>query len=336
VVAVRSGDGSKDAAAAAGTAHPGIPMRVDTPYLTASIAKTYTAAVVLRLVETGRLHFEDRLVDVVPSGTVDRILVVDGVDHTPEITVLHLLAQTSGLPDYYEGHPRDGRPLLEELLEDGDRPVDLETVLDLTRRIDPAGVPGDRAHYSDTNYRLLGEIIEQVTASPIADAYREIIFRPLGLTSTVLHSEAVARGDPLPADVFFGDRTVELPEFLALHTAEGGLVSTASESLSFIRAFFEGRLFDLSLLESERYRRIFFPMQYGFGTMRFTLPRIFSPFRPAAELLGHSGSTGSFAFRDPARDLYYAGTLNQAASPGRPFRLMLRIGRLMGKPAGSR
>jgi CubicO group peptidase (beta-lactamase class C family) len=76
-----------------------------TPYPIASITKLYTATAVLLLHERGRLALTDRMVDHLPAPLVDRLHVVDGMDRTGEITVRHLLAQTSGLPDFYEAAP---------------------------------------------------------------------------------------------------------------------------------------------------------------------------------------------------------------------------------------
>ncbi|MDO8869603.1 MAG: hypothetical protein Q7V10_02515 [Methanobacteriaceae archaeon] len=71
--------------------------------------------------------------------------------------------------------------------------------------------------------------------------------------------------------------------------------------------------------------KIFFPLQYGIGLMRFKLPRIFSPFKSVPELLGHSGLSGAFSFYCPEKDIYLTGTVNQAAYPDLSFNLMVKI-----------
>lgn len=77
-----------------------------------------------------------------------------------------------------------------------------------------------------------------------------------------------------------------------------------------------------------RAERMFFPLRYGYGLMYFQLPRFFWP-TPLPELIGHSGSTGSFAFVCPSRSTYLAGTINQLANPSKPFFLMIRLLRAM-------
>jgi hypothetical protein len=98
-----------------------------------------------------------------------------------------------------------------------------------------------------------------------------------------------------------------------------------------VRAFFEGQIFDKALFERMlHWNTIFFPLRYGYGLMNFKLPRFFS-LRPTPEFIGHSGSTGSFAFSCPAQSLYLAGTVNQIADPAKPFFLMTDLVRLASR-----
>ena len=59
--------------------------------------------------------------------------------------------------------------------------------------------------------------------------------------------------------------------------------------------------------------------------MRFHVPRFLSPFQPSPELVGHSGSTGSFLYYCKEFDLYMAGTINEFSLRSAPFRLMLKV-----------
>jgi D-alanyl-D-alanine carboxypeptidase len=59
--------------------------------------------------------------------------------------------------------------------------------------------------------------------------------------------------------------------------------------------------------------------------MRLKLPRIFSPFKPVPELIGHSGISGAFAFYCPENDMHITGTVNQIHDPGLSYRLMIGI-----------
>jgi len=132
---------------------------------------------------------------------------------------------------------------------------------------------------------------------------------------------------PTPAVMWHKDHVLEVPLAMSSFLADGGIVSTLADSLRFLRGFFNGELLsedELAYMTS-RWNRIFFPMRYGAGLMRFHLPWWMSPLKNPGELIGHSGSSGSFAFYNPQRDLFLAGTVNQSDSPGRPFRLMPQI-----------
>ena len=82
-----------------------------TPFFIASTTKLYTTAIVLRLADRGGLSLDGRLVDLVDTGLVRGLSVYRGTDHTDQITVRHLLAHTSGLPDYFMGKRPDGSTL---------------------------------------------------------------------------------------------------------------------------------------------------------------------------------------------------------------------------------
>jgi hypothetical protein len=86
----------------------------------------------------------------------------------------------------------------------------------------------------------------------------------------------------------------------------------------------------------QRWKKIFFPFQYGLGVMWFKLPRILSPFSATPELIGHSGSTSAFLFYSPADRLYIGGTLNQIENQGRPFRLMMKVIKILNEKSPGR
>lgn len=108
--------------------------------------------------------------------------------------------------------------------------------------------------------------------------------------------------------------------------ASGGGVSNAVELMSFIKAFWSGKLFDpnlFALLASPNRLQIsFYPVRYAGGYMRMDAGY---PFMAKTELIGHSGSTGSFAFFAPQQDLYYVGDVNQFASPAIPIRFVMKL-----------
>jgi CubicO group peptidase (beta-lactamase class C family) len=333
VAGVRLPDGRVESAAAGFADSSGsVAMTVDTPYYLASITKMYTAAVIMKLAESGDLDLEASISRYLPGDLIEGIHVVDGVDHSGRITVTQLLTQTSGLADYFEGKPKRGASLVDELVDGKDRALGLADIVELVRKLPPDFAPRDResgkAKYSDTNYALLGGIIEAVTGRSVSDNFRDHIFVPLRLTQTYVFDHT--RDNPQPAAMFHKDRPVEIPLAMSSFAPDGGVVSTVQDSLSFLHAFFEGELLGPGHLAfmARSWNRIFFPLRYGAGIMRFRLSRWMAPFGARADLLGHSGSTGSFAFLDAPRSVYLAGTVNQMENPGLPYRIMTKMVRL--------
>ncbi|MDH3729842.1 MAG: beta-lactamase family protein [Acidimicrobiia bacterium] len=330
-VGIQSADGHIAAAAAAGHADAAgaIAMTIATPYHLASITKMYTAVVVIKLAESGGLDLNSPIAAYLGAELVEGIHVIDGTDRGAQITVCQLLDQTSGLADYFDGKPKGGVSLVDNLKAGRDRALSAEDIVEIVRRLRPMFAPGAaggrKAHYSDTNYALLGAIIEATTAATVADNFQEMIFGPLGLADTYVFDHT--RPQPPPAAIWVKDRVLSIPLAMSSFSPDGAVVSTAADSLRFLRAFFGGELLtpDQLAFMTRRWNRIFFPLQYGSGLMRFRPPRWMSPFKAPPELIGHSGSTGSFAFHDLRRDVYLAGTLNQMDKPSRPYRIMTQM-----------
>jgi CubicO group peptidase (beta-lactamase class C family) len=319
VVRVEQADGSFAWTGSAGDLAP------DSPFFIASTTKLVTTAIVLQLAEQGRLALDDRLVDRVDAGLVRGLHMYRGTDQTDRITVRHLLAHTSGLPDYFMGKDHTGVSLEHRLRAGTDTAWTLDDVLAMTRRMTPAFEPGrhGKALYSDTNFQLLGRIIEDATGRSYAEAVRTAVIEPLGLAGTWLYADA---DDARPVPMRDGPRRLHIPQAMTSFGPDGGIVASVGDLMRFVRGFFEGRLFDPAVLPGLKvYNRIFFPLEYGVGFARFRWPRILSPLAAQPELIGHSGLSGAFAFLAPDRGTYLAGTVNNLARPDRSFRLMLRL-----------
>jgi CubicO group peptidase (beta-lactamase class C family) len=224
-----------------------------------------------------------------------------------------------------------------------DEEWDVEAVVDMAKsRLSPKFPPeprgqetsGKKAHYSDTNYQLLGAIIESVTEKPLHEVFDELIIEPLKLSSTYLygHGKPQAPEEGSPANIYYKEKPLYLDKAMRSFGPDGGIVSNVEDSLRFLRNLMEGKLFEeLSTLERMKsWKRLSFPLQYGLGLMRFKLPRLFSPLSPTAELIGHAGASNAFLFHSDVGQLYIGGTLNQLQNQGRPFRLMLKVVSILG------
>ncbi|MGI8946879.1 MAG: serine hydrolase domain-containing protein [Ornithinimicrobium sp.] len=143
------------------------------------------------------------------------------------MTVRHLLAHTSGLADYFEGERADGGTTA-DLAFEHDLSWTLDDVLEITRGMRPAFAPDKpgKARYSDTNYQLLGAIVEGLTGLSFASAVAERIAAPLGLTQTyVFGSESLDRYAEI-APMLNGRVRLHIPHAMASFQADGGVVST--------------------------------------------------------------------------------------------------------------
>ncbi len=312
VFSVESGDGSLALTAAAGD------MKSDDRYFIASVTKLYVTAVVLMLKSENQLSLEDRIVDYFPKGMLKGLHVLDGVEYTDEITVRHLISNTSGIPDYFFGKTSSGKKAATELLEGKDEAWPLERILETVRNIKPRFRPGKKgkALYSDTNYELLGAIIEKITGKPIDNVFKEFIFDKLGLQNTYSFKD---ENDETPAQLYYKTNAVRLPKYLASVTVEGGIVSTAEEVMRFLKAFFAGEFFPVEEIDNlKRWNMVFGPglFLFGIGLEKFYLPFFMKPFFPIGETLGFWGQTSAFAWYNVQNDIYLTGTANQLGGRG--------------------
>jgi D-alanyl-D-alanine carboxypeptidase len=240
------------------------PIRATDHFKIASLTKSYTATVVLQLVAENKLRLTD---------TVDRWqpgLVPNG----REITIRQLLNHTSGIPDF-DNDPRYLKPYLTGHFSHYWSPRQLVRFA-LAHK--PLSAPGaTHSSYSNTNYVLLGLIVEAATGKSIGAELRERIFRPLRLRHT---NYATKPGLPLPyahGYLQFGKRPATDVTAISpsLSPASGAIVSTAADVASFYRALLRGRLITPALLRAmtttlpERGRTDVPGQRYGFGLERF-------------------------------------------------------------------
>lgn len=316
---VEKGDGSFTFAGSAGN------LQNDSQYFIASTTKLYTTAIILKLAAQNALQLDAPITQYLPGEITHGLLIRKGTDYGPQLTTRQLLSHTSGLPDYFQQKKASGKSLLEEITSGIDQAWSFEQAIAEAKKMPPAFLPGEKgkALYSDTNYQLLGRIIETVSGLSYASALEQWIFSPLGLQKTYLYAN---QADTRPAPLYYKNKPLPIPLAMISFGSDGGIVSTAAESMTFLKAFFRGQFFPAAYFnEMKRWNRIFFPLEYGMGLSRFALPRIFSPFQPLPDFLGHSGLSGAVAFYAPAKDLFITGTVNQVAAPDRSFRLMLEL-----------
>ncbi len=331
VLSVTNGDASFAWSGAAGIADEigRVPMTKDTPIYIASVTKLYTAATVLLLVEKGVLSLDEPMAKYLPQGLIQGIHVYRGKDYSGAITIGELLSHRSGIADYYSGKSTDGKTMFDLFTEDQERlwTVD-ETIARARDRMKPNFPPGSSTSYSDTNFQLLGKVIEAVTGKTLQIVYEDLLFRPLRLEHTWLigHPGSQVIPSTAVADVFRGDVRITKIRSNGAYWADGGIVSTAEEMIVFLKALRGGRIVRRDTLElMHRWHKMRFPLEYGYGTMYFALPWPISILTGLPPLWGHSGSTGSFLYYSEDLDLYLAGTIDQTDAQAKPFLLMSEV-----------
>lgn len=335
VLSVVKSDGSFSWSGAAGTAREDrqAPMNRETPIYIASITKLYTATAIMRLYETGEISLDDPMSKYLPKSLIEGIQLYKGRDYSTTITIRQLLSHTTGIPNYYDEKPEGGKSFFELFLENPERQWTVDETIERARKDLHAHFrPGRKADYSDTNYQLLGRIIENVTGKPLHLVFEEFFFRPLDLTHTYLVGWPQQQSAPplTPADVFYKNRNITIVRSNGSYWADGGIVSTAPEMIVFLKALNEGRIIGRDTLDlMHNWRKLEFPLQYGYGTMRFKLPWLVGRTIGLPPLWGHSGSTGSFLYYCDDLGLYMAGTIDQVDSKTVPFMLMRRVVKAM-------
>lgn len=215
----------------------------DSRFRIGSQAKEMVATVVLRLVKEGRLGVDDKLGDLLPV-----VVGEDLVTRADEITVRQMLRHTSGIPDWYAKEPNpDG--------SEGDVSFD---VFDFTTHYQPldlvrwsrdrprTGEPGEKYSYSNTNYTLLGMVIERVTGHGLATELHRHLFGPLGMTRTYLPVKPPEGIRGPHGHGYYPDANGRLRDVDRFNAsfggAAGGVVSTAHDMSVFKRAFSQGKL----------------------------------------------------------------------------------------------
>jgi D-alanyl-D-alanine carboxypeptidase len=165
------------------------PMQVDNYMRIGSIAKTFTATVILQLVDQHKLGLDDPVGKYQPE-----------VPNGKNITIRELLNMTSGLFTY------DGdEGFAQASLADPYKVWDPKALLAIAFKHPPYFAPGKGWFYDNTNYILLGLIMEQLTHLPAEQAWQRSIFGPLGMRQTsLLPRSSSAIPDPHAQGYLYG------------------------------------------------------------------------------------------------------------------------------------
>lgn len=281
----------------------------DTPFHVASIGKTFTAVLIAKLQEAGKLEFSDKISSYLDADTLKELFVFEGVDYQGEVTIQQLMNHTSGIGDYFADPAESGQPIEELLVTEPNRlwsPMDL---IDFTRDYQSAvNKPGAVYHYSDTGYILLGLIIEKVSEKPFHQNLKDEIFTPLQMDDSYLMFYSEPKNLPKKeiAKIWFHDTEVSKFNSLSVDWAGGGIVSTVEDLLKFQKALQEGQLITketLNFMENYNYQFIT-GVYYGLGLMQYRFEEFFFLLKGYPRLTGHMGIISTHMFYDKVHDAY--------------------------------
>jgi CubicO group peptidase (beta-lactamase class C family) len=244
-----------------------VPINIDTKFNLGSMNKMFTSTAVARLVEAGKLSFDDPIGKWVDETWLPR-------DVTDKITVRHLMTHTSGLGSYFNDvYDKSSRALFRKL--DDYKP--------LIKDDRPAFTPGERYQYSNTGMFLLGVIIEKVTGEDYFEHIRKTIYAPAGMTGSDCYEmdypvENLAIGySPAPASPYKWQNN--LYKHVIKGGPAGGGFSTVKDLHRFALALLSGKL--VSKTTRDLMWTDFKDARYGYG---FAVVQ-----SPGGKAVGHGG-----------------------------------------------
>lgn len=289
----------------------------------ASVGKLFTATVIAMLHDKGLLNFNDSIAQYLDTDMMRGLHVYKGKDYSSDISIKHLLKQTSGLNDVFF-------PLLKKIMNDPNLEMTERQALEWGKtNLKPVGKPGQKHFYTDTNYYLLGLIIENITKKPFHEAVHEMILEPLKMENAYINGYSEPKNKPLypPAHIYlFNNNFIENKRVAKIDYAGGGVVAPLSEYLVFMKALVNGQLVKEATLNIMIYDDI----KMGFPAIGFDYG--YSVWKPKAIPLlmpkkyfcwGCVGITGAFMFFHPQTEAYVIGTFNDKSYTSKALRFML-------------
>lgn len=237
-----------------------------------STVKMFTAVTVLKLKEEGKLNLDDKISSYLSGDVIDKI------ENADKATIRQLLQHSSGIYNYIQ-NLKFQTASLNDLIREW-QPEDL---LKYAYKKNAYFQPGEDVTYSNTNYILLGLLIEKIEGKPFYKVFEEKLFLPLELKLTRFAAE-----DPVPdgiargyIDLYSKLQVVESTYFSGwdYYTADGGLISNPYDLNKFFRALMSGQILDAASLSEmldwktpKEQDPEFFPIHYGLGIFKMDTP----------------------------------------------------------------
>lgn len=307
----------------------GRPVESDQPFHIASVGKAFTTTLIATLIEARELDLTDKVVDILGLELLEGLFVYKGNDYSEEVTVKQLLNHTSGIADYFEDDAVGMKKLTELVVEGPSRfftPIDL---INYTRDYQEAvGKLGDRFHYSDTGFIILGLIIESVTHQTFDQVLHERLFTPLEMNDTYLmfYSEPV-NGKRDIADIWLEGTEISEFQSLSVDWAGGGIISTLGDLSIFVRALNKGKIVsDETLDQFYQFDYKFMTgLHYGNGFMEYHFGEYFPTLKALPKYRGHMGILGTHMLYDKESDGVYISSFGSTDYSAGSVKTMIKV-----------
>ncbi len=263
-----SKDGNVIYTRAVGTSHIGdkgfVAADAKTKYRIGSITKMFTATMVFQLVEEGKLKLEDTLDKFFPE-----------IPNAKKITVAQMLDHHSGIHNFTDD--------AQNYFSYSRRPQTHEQMLAIIAKTKPDFEPGAKAEYSNSNYLLLGYIVEKLTKKSYKDALNEMIVAKINLSDTYYGGKINGANNESVSFDFIGGSWKMLGETdMSVPGGAGAVVSTPTDLTKFITALFGGKLVSAASLNQMK----MITDGYGSGILQFPYDE--------KKLFGHNGGIDGF------------------------------------------
>jgi CubicO group peptidase (beta-lactamase class C family) len=237
----------------------------DTKYKIGSITKTFTATMIMQLVEEKKLKLDTKLSQFFPN-----------VKNANKITIEHLLYQRTGIIDYLNADST--------IVSVFNAPNTKELILEKIDAYDSLFEPNSKYEYSNSNYYLLGEIIEQITKKTFAENLNVRIVKKLKLENTYYKTELTNTNQQESYSyIYNGENWEQIPEWKnEIAFSAGAIMASPADVTLFMHALFNGKLVSKKSLE------IMTSIKEGYGVALMQFP--FGD----RKYFGHTGGIESF------------------------------------------
>ncbi|TKC03272.1 serine hydrolase domain-containing protein [Pedobacter cryotolerans] len=235
-------------------------LKINSEFELASITKTFTGVAIMQLIEAGKLNLTDDVKKFFPNFPYDGI------------TVNMLLSHRSGMMNYVYFIDDIWRKEKKDMKKGISNQDVLQVIAD--KKPNPYAKPDNRFHYNNSNYMVLGGIIEKVSGKRYSQFMMENVFKPAGMKNTHVYSKA--EYEKIPVDVVGHDRNnfkySVAQNFLDGPVGDKGIYSTIHDLVLFDKYLKNERLLTNKSLDSAyvgRNKPVNGHFNYGYGWRMF-------------------------------------------------------------------